>query len=227
MEVKKCASCGANLEFIRTRNLWVCPFCNSQYEEEAAAEEEKKEENKLGLSEALFSIEKDIESLMEEKRVAENIKELAFCLKNFGTAKEIEDYITRKCHIKDDCAAKGVNEDKFSLIMPRIQSEMEPGESVLLYVNKGIFSQGKEFYAITDKRCIFADKKKCKSVLHTNIGSFKFDESFDTCTWYVNKDYDMQIQTPGSSYKELGAVIALITMLSFEQDKNRETISIV
>ena len=53
------------------------------------------------------------------------------------------------------------------------------------------------------------------------------DNSFSTCVWYVNKDYDMQIQTPGDSYKELGAVVALITLLSFEQDPNRELLRIV
>ncbi len=225
MEVKKCGGCGANLEFIRTRNLWVCPFCNSQYD--ASPEESEAEvKERCGLSTALFSIEKDLESLMEKKRVAECINSLSFCLKNFGSAAEVEAYISKKCSIKDDCAAKGVNEDKFKLIMPRIQSELEPGESLLLYVNKGIFSQGKEFYAITDKRSFFADKKRCKSVLHTDIGSLRLDDSFDTCVWYVNGDVDMQMQTPGSTYKELGAAVALITYLSFEQARDRETISI-
>ncbi len=225
MESKKCASCGANLEFIRTRNMWVCPFCNSQYEG-AAEEGEEKAKDVCGLSTALYRIEKDLESKMDEKRVSECINTLAFCLKNFGNSGEVSDYISKKCSIKDECAAKGVNEDKFKLIMPRIQSEMDPGESLLLYVNKGIFSQGKEFYAITDKRCIFADKKNCKSVLHTDIGSFRLDDSFDTCAFYVNGANGMQMTTPGSTYKELGAAVALITYLSFEQAPDRETISI-
>ena len=226
MEVKKCGSCGANLEFIRTRNMWVCPFCNSQYEDDTA-KEEKKDAGKCGLSAALFNIEKDLESLMEAQQVAECINTLAFCLKNFGTSGEVADYISKKCSIKDDCAAKGVREDKFKLILPRIQSQMEPGEQLLLYCNKGIFSQGKEFYAITDKRSFFADKKNCKSVRHTDIGTLKIEDAFSSCVCYINKDYDMQMQTPGNGYKELGAVIALITLLSFEQDPDREVISIV
>lgn len=226
MEEKKCGSCGANLDFVRTRNLWVCPFCGSQYSNDSKAEG-KEEDDGLGLSNALFMIEKDLNSLMEKKRVAEFVNSLAFCLKNFGTSKEVGDYLSKKCHIKDDCAVTGVNEDKFKLILPRIQAETDPGEKVLVYVNKGIFSQGKEFYAVTEKRILFADKKSCKSINHTDIGSFKLDDSIDTVAIYVNNSSSAQLVSPGNSFKELGAVIALITLLSFEQDADREPISIV
>ena len=230
MEGKTCENCGGGLEFVRTKDLWVCPFCGSQYEDKDKNNEQKaepEEKGKFGLSASLFAIENDLDKMMEDQRTAECVNAIAFCLKNFGTGKELAEYISKKCTLKDDCAAKGVHEEKFNLILPKIQSQMEAGEELLLYCNKGILSQGKDFYAITNKRCFFVDKKHFRGILHSDIGMLHVDNSFSTCVWYVNKDYDMQIQTPGDSYKELGAVVALITLLSFEQDPNREQLRIV
>ena len=228
MEGKTCGNCGGGLEFVRTKDLWVCPFCGSQYEDKEEGKKAKTEEKgKFGLSASLFVIENDLENMMGDPNVAECVNAIAFCLKNFGTGKEVAEYISRKCTLKDDCAAKGIREEKFTLILPKIQSQMEAGEELLLYCNKGILSQGKDFYAVTNKRCFFVDKKHFRGIPHSDIGMLKPDGSFGTCVWYVNKDYDMQIQTPGQGYKELGAVIALITLLSFEQDPNREPIRIV
>ena len=68
MEEKKCGSCGANLDFVRTRNLWVCPFCGSQYSNDSKAED-KEEDDGLGLSSALFMIEKDLKTGFMDPRL--------------------------------------------------------------------------------------------------------------------------------------------------------------
>ncbi len=226
LEGRKCENCGGGLEYVRTRNLWVCPYCDSQFEvkDETTAPAET---GKPGFSSSMFSIEVDLDRMMEASHFAECMNAIDFCLKNFGTAGEISEYISKKCTLKDDCAAKGVREEKFQLFLPKIKKEMDPGEEILLYCNKGIFSQGKDFYVVTNKRCFFVDKKHFKAVLHSDIGMLKPDASLGTVVWYVNRDYDMQIQTPGSSYKELGILIALIALLSFEQDPNREPLAII
>ena len=42
-------------------------------------------------------------------------------------------------------------------------------ERIILYKDMGIFSKGKEFTVVTDKRCMFFTKKKCTSAYHNDI----------------------------------------------------------
>ncbi|MCR5250734.1 MAG: transposase [Lachnospiraceae bacterium] len=247
MQQKTCPGCGANLEYNRVRNLWTCGFCGQSYEgdipapaqEESAAKPKSKVDffkNGVGktpvgtssegslLNPQIFRVELDLDESLEMKRTGSCIRSIAEIIKNYTTSEEIENYICRKLSIPDDIAVKGTHEDAIQNIMPQISSILDPGERVILYENKGIFSKGKEFTAITDKRSIFVDKKKVKQVMHADIDALKISNTSDCPNCYVNGGFEQGIVALDTECRVQAAVICLLCVLSFEADPKREPI---
>ena len=223
MEVKKCEQCGGTLKRLRVQKVWVCPFCDARYEgalEETA--ESHKDDNEL--NEEVFLIEADLSKIMKKENGKGCIKMIIHCMNTFETAKEVEEYMLKKLPYSDDIAVKNDREELIQNAMPMIQKVMEPGERVIVYGNTGIFSKGKEYFVITDKRCIFVSKKKIKSVLHTDIDSLKIA---DCANGTINGDYDKIIINLDANGRFQGALLAMICMLSFEEDCDRDRIRIV
>ena len=223
MEAKKCTNCGATLK--RLSKGWVCPFCDVRYEEETAPVKKKK--RKYGLSEDYFEVEANLKESLKKKRVAGCIRSIAYCLDNYDTADDIEDYILKKMTAPDDVFIKGTDDDKIEAVMPVIESVTDPGERVIFCVNTGILSRDRDYYVITDKRSIFVDNKNIRSVCHADIGSLKLGDTFGAVNWYINGDYDKCLMSLDSDGVFHGALIALICMLSFEQDPKSDKIRII
>lgn len=59
----------------------------------------------------------------------------------------------------EDVASEGINQKRIDKIMPKITELIEPGEHIIVYGDDGVFSRGKEFFVITDKRIIFVNEK--------------------------------------------------------------------
>ncbi|MBE5872451.1 MAG: hypothetical protein E7294_14570 [Lachnospiraceae bacterium] len=225
MEVKKCDNCGANLEFVRQKNYWICPYCDTKYAFDADNRTQHPEEC-CGLNSGLFEFEKDLVKATGKRHTKDCINTMAYCMRSFDTGKEVEEYIYQKLTFPDDISAKGIREERIDKVRSLFEREMDPDEHVIVYGNKGLFSQGKEFYVVTDKRCIFVNRKKCQSVLHKNIASLKLQEDANYSNWYVNDDYEKGIISVGNPEYQ-GALIAMICLLSYEQDPDREKIRIV
>lgn len=223
MELRKCTQCGGDLKRIRTRREWLCPFCNARYTDEPA-EIAKPRGKYHGLNEEVFLLEGDLSKIIKKEDVKGCINNIVHCMDTYETAAEVEEYIMRKCEIPDDISIKGVREEQITNAMPRISEVMEQGERVIVYGNKGILSKGKEYYVVTDKRCIFVDKKKVKQVLHTDIDTISLTEY---ANFIINGDYDKAFYNVSTKGILQGALIALIVMLSFEADNDREKIRIV
>ena len=90
-------------------------------------------------------------------------------------------------------------------------------------VRDWILSKGKEYFAVTDRRTIFVKKKNIKSVLHADIASLQLQ---DCGNCYVNGDYEKGFINLDARGTFQGALIALISMLAFEADPDRDRIRI-
>ena len=123
----------------------------------------------------------------------------------------------------DDISVKGVREDQIVKAMPLLETVMDPDERVIVYGNKGIFSKGKEYFVVTDRRSIFVKKKEVKAVLHTDIDSLKIEDC-GNCS--INDDYGKSFINLDAKGTFQGALLALICMLSFEADPDRDRIGI-
>ena len=223
MEILKCEQCGGELKHIRTRHEWFCSFCDSRYSDEQS-ETPKPRAKYYGLNEEVFSVECDLSKVMKTENGSGCIKTLVHCMDTCESSSEIEKYLSAKCSIPDDISMKGVREDQIDKALPVISKVMYPGERVIVYGNKGIFSKGKEYFVVTDKRCIFVEKKNVFHVLHTDIDSVKMADS-GRCN--INSDYNKTIYNLGGTGIFHGALLALIFVLSFEADMERDKIRIV
>ncbi len=85
---------------------------------------------------------------------------MRYCLNSLKTAERVSQYIRTALLTDEDVASEGINQNRIDKIMPKIAGLIEPGERIIVYGDNGIFSKGKEFFVITDKRSIFVNGKK-------------------------------------------------------------------
>jgi len=220
MELRKCTQCGGNLNRLHTRRIWVCPFCGAKYEDEVKEDLS----GYCGLNSEVFKVETDLSKVMAKNGGSGCIRTIAHCMDTCETAAQVEEYMRRKLPFSDDISLPGVREDQIEKAMPAILPLMEPGERVIVYGNKGILSKGKEYFVITDKRVLFADRNKVKFVLHTDLDMLKIEDC-GNCT--VNGDYGKCIVDLDGKGLFQGALIALMCLLSFEAMPDRGRIRIV
>ena len=223
MEILKCEQCGGELKRIRTRHEWFCSYCNSRYSDEQS-ETSKPRAEYYGLNEEVFEVEADLSKVMKKENGAGCIKSLVHCMDTCESSAEIEAYLYGKCRIPGEISIKGLREDQITNALPAISGVMDSDERVIAYGNKGIFSKGKEYFVITNKRSIFVEKKKISNVLHTDVDSMIIADC-GNCT--LNGDYSKGIINLDHTGAFQGALLALICVLSFEADPERSKIRIV
>ena len=223
MEIKKCVQCGGDLKRLRAQKLWLCPYCGAKYEDETKEQTEAPADY-FGLNEEVFSLETDLGKTMKNQGGAGCIRSIVHCMNTFESAAQIEEYMLRKLPFSDDISVKGVREDQIRNAMPVLKTVMDADERVIVYGNKGIFSKGKEYFAITDRRSIFVKKKNVKTVLHADIDSLKIE---DCANCYLNGDYDQGIVSLDGNGKFQGALLSLICMSSLEADPDRDRIRLI
>ena len=226
MESRKCPNCGGGLELTRSKNMLECPFCGSRFEADAELREKiAKERNNL--DENIFRIERDFTDARRKKQVGRCIETLIYCMNELETPEKIEDHIRKSLITTDDLAAEGSNEKLINAVRGRINSELIADERIIIYKDLGIFSKGKEFTVLTDKRFLFFKKKDCVTSYHTDIGSLKLADSSDLAAWYINGDYNKQIPSMEPSGQLTGAAIALACLFSFQQKPDRDRIRLI
>ena len=223
MEIKKCIQCGGNLERQPIKKVWRCPYCGTEYEDEDREKTIAPKEY-WGLNEEVFLVEKDLSKVMKEQSGAGVIQSIVHCMRAFEKASQVEDYMLKKLTFSEDISAKGVREDQIEKAMPLLEKVLESDERVIVYGNKGILSRGKEYFIVTDRRSVFVEKKRIKMVLHSDIDSLMI-EGCGNC--YLNGDYEKGFVNFDAKGTFQGAVIALICMLSFEAQPDRDRIRIL
>ena len=109
----------------------------------------------------------------------------------------------------------------------RIRSELTPDERIIVYSDQGIFSKGKEFTVMTNRRFLFFTKKKCSHVFFEDISTLRLTDSSDLAAWYINGDLDCRIPSMEVSGQLTGAVIAFACLTAFERDPGRDRIRLI
>ncbi len=223
MEIKKCIQCGGNLERQPLKKVWLCPFCGVRYEDEEQ-ENTTAPEDCYGLNEEVFAVERDLSKIMKERNGAGVIHSIVHCMRTFEEACQVEEYMLGKLTFSDDISAKGVREDQIEKAMPLLEKILESDERVIVYGNKGILTRGKEYFIVTDRQSIFVKKKNVKTVLHTDLDSLMI-EGCGNC--YLNGDYEKGFINFDAKGTFQGALIAMICMLSFEAQPDRDRIRVI
>lgn len=226
MESRKCPNCGGGLELTRSKNMLECPFCGSKFEADAELKEKITKELK-NFDENIFRIERDFTEARQKKQVGKCIETLIYCMNELETPEKIENHIRKSLMTSDDIAAEGINESLINAVRGRINSELIADERIILYKDLGIFSKGKEFTVLTNKRFLFFKKKDCVTSYHTDIGTLRLADSSDFAAWYINGDYNKQIPSMEPSGQLTGAAIALACLFSFDQQPDRDRIRLI
>ncbi|MBR5090480.1 MAG: hypothetical protein IK093_13710 [Ruminiclostridium sp.] len=226
METRKCPNCGGGLELSRSKTMLECPFCGSKFEVEAETRE-KIAQKSNSFDEEIFRIERDFTGSRQKKQTGRCIETIIYCMNELRTPEKIEDFIRKSLVNGSDIAAEGLNESLINAVRGRINGELEAGERIIVYSDQGIFSKGKEFTVLTNKRLLFFTKKKCTPVNHADIGTLRLEDSSDCPAWYINGDLDKRIPSMEPSGQLTGAVVALACVLSFELAPGRDRIRLI
>ena len=226
METKKCLNCGAVLELSKYKTSLECPYCGSKYDIETDVRE-KIEQKANDFNEDIFRVERDFTEDRSKKQTGRCIDTLFYCMNELGTPEKIENHIRKSLLNNGDIAAEGINDSLINNVKGRIDSETEPGEHIIVYKDLGIFSKGKEFVVVTEKRLLFFTKKKCKSILYKDIDTLRLNDSGDYSAWYINGDIDKRIPSMDPSGQLTGAVVAISCLKAFEQDPGHERIRLI
>ena len=226
MENRKCPNCNAQLELSKSKTTYECPYCGSKFDIEAEAKERfLKKSNDF--DENIFIIERDFSTSRQKKQTGRCIDTIIYCINELGTSEKVENYMRKGLISGSDTAAEGINDSLIDNVKTRINNELEVGERIILYKDMGIFSKGKEFTVVTDKRCMFFTKKKCTSAYHKDITTLRLSDSGDCPAWYINADLDKRIPAMEPSGQLTGATVALACLIGFEQQPERERIRLI
>ncbi|MBQ8086307.1 MAG: hypothetical protein IJ232_09410 [Lachnospiraceae bacterium] len=227
MSEKKCPSCSGVMELSKSGRKWICPYCN---EEIANDIKESEIELKDGLPLNIFYLEKDMAEDNFKKDTKELLKSLKYCLNELKTLERIETYMKKLMADTDSYGSddmEGVHKELANVARERLGDELKQDERIILYTENGMFARRKEFNVITDKRCFFVNKKDYIQIKHTDIVDIKVDTTFGMPSWYLNGDYKKSITSNCTDNRMLGAIIAIVCLLSFKNDTERERIRLV
>ena len=215
------------MELSKSGRKWVCPYCNSEMDNDNIKEEV---ELRDGLPLNIFYPEKDMAEENFKKDTRELLKSLKYSLNELKTPERIEAYMRKSMMNTDSMGAdgmEGVNKELADVARARLANELKPGERIIVYTENGLFARRKEFNVITNERCFFVNKKNYIQIRHVDIMEIKVDTTLGMPSWSLNSDYKKTITSNCTDYRMLGAMIALICLLSFEQDPERERIRLV
>lgn len=152
---------------------------------------------------------------------------MRYCLNSLKTAESVSEFIRTALLTDEDVASEGINQNRIDKIMPKIAGLIEPGEHIIVYGDDGIFSRGKEFFVITDKRSIFVNGKKTGSILHREISAVRLDPNGGYPRWKLNNQDSFAVTAIGNKYRLQGAIAALICIFAAEQQGGREKIKLL
>lgn len=226
MENRKCPNCGGGLELSRSKNMLECPFCGSKFEVEAE-EKEKIAKERNSLNEEIFCIERDFSDVMQKKQTGKCINTITYCMNELGSSEKTEEYILKSLINSDSIASEEKNTNLINAVRDRIKAELTADERIIVYSDQGIFSKGKEFTVMTNKRFLFFTKKKCTVVSFEDISTLRLTDGGDLAAWYINGDLDKRIPSMEASGQLTGAVIAFACLSAFEQDRGRDRIRLI
>ena len=222
MNTRKCPSCGGEMNLSISNKCLICPFCDTHIDVEI-----QDDGNTGMLDERMFDFLWNLDSLKQYDNVIAVLDSMRYCLNSLKTAESVSDFIRTALLTDEDVASEGINQKRIDRIMPKITELIEPGERIIVYGDDGIFSRGKEFFVITDKRSIFVNGKKTGSILHREISAVRLDPNGGYPRWKLNNQDSFAVTGIGNKYRLQGAIAALICMFAVEQNGGREKIKLL
>ena len=218
----KCPSCGGEMELSLSNKRMVCPFCDSHIDVDIQGDDSTEM-----LSETMFDFLWDLDSLKQYENVVTVLDSMRYCLNTLKTAEEVTEFIRTALLSDEDVASEGINQKRIDKIMPKIAELLEPGERIIVYGDDGIFSRGKDFFVITDKRSIFVKGKKSGAILHSEIGAMRLAPNEGYPRWKLNNQDRFTISGIGVKYRLEGAIAALICLFAAEQRDKKTKIKLL
>ena len=212
----KCPSCGGEMELSVPQKCLVCPFCDTHIDVEI-----EDGGNGVLIDSKMFDILWNIESLKQYENVVVCLDSFRYCLNSLKTVDNVIKYIRTALITAEDVASEGINTDRIDKVMPKIAEFMDIGEHIIVYGDDGIFSRGKCFFVVTDKRSIFVDGKNTSSVLHSDVAALRLDPNGGYPRWKVNNQDAQYIPGVGTKYRLQGAVAALISLYASAHNSDK------
>jgi hypothetical protein len=222
MNTRKCPSCGGEMNLSISNKCLICPFCDTHIDVEI-----QDDGNTGMLDENMFDFLWYLDDLKQYENVIAVLDSMRYCLNSLKTAESVSKYIRTALLTDEDVASEGINQNRIDKIMPKITELIEPGERIIVYGDDGIFSRGKEFFVITDKRSIFVNGKKTGSILHREISAVRLDPNGGYPRWKLNNQDSFAVTAIGNKYRLQGAIAALICIFASEQQGGREKIKLL
>lgn len=225
----RCPNCGGKMDLSRNKRSMICPYCDSEFllNQPAVAPQAEAAQGAAILDDNLYDVRWDYDYLSHyNKDVSESLNSLIYCANELVTSGEILNYMRRNLLNDSELAGEGVNEGLLSELKVRFSGIFLPDEKIVAYGNTGVFSNGKEGMVITNKRTIFAGKKKHKELMHKDIHSVRMEIGMKLPSYYLNGSLDYYLMSMGSHFKLQGAMMALVLAYAWEQDPKRERIEI-
>ena len=216
MENRKCPSCGGEMELSVPQKCLVCPFCDTHIDVEI-----EDDGNGALMETNMFEFLWNIDSLKQFENVVTSLDSFRYCLNSLKTVDSVTKYIRTTLINDEDVASEGINQNRIDKVMPKISGLMDIGEHIIVYGDDGLFSRGKCFYVVTDKRSIFVDGKKTSSVLHNDVAALRLDPNGGYPRWKVNNQNAQYIPGVGTKYRLQGAVAALICLYASEHNSEK------
>ena len=222
MNTRKCPSCGGEMNLSISNKCLICPFCDMHIDVEI-----QDDGNTGMLDERMFDFLWNLDDLKQYENVIAVLDSMRYCLNSLKTAESVSEFIRTALLTDEDVASEGINQNRIDKIMPKITELIEPGERIIVYGDDGIFSRGKEFFVITDKRSIFVNGKKTGSILHREISAVRLDPNGGYPRWKLNNQDSFAVTAIGNKYRLQGAIAALICIFAAEQQGGREKIKLL
>ncbi len=199
------------MELSLSNKSLICPFCGTHIDADIT------DYGNTGmLDEKMFDFLWQFDNLKKYENVVMSIDSMRYCLYQLKSTDSIEDYIRTALITATDVAALGINQERIDKVMPKIAQLIEPGEHIIIYCDDGIFSRGKEFFVITDKRSIFVKGKKRDAVLHSAVSAIRMNPNGGYPRWLLNNRYEFAITGIANKYRLQGAIAALICLYSLD-----------
>ena len=148
-------------------------------------------------------------------------------MNELGTSEKTEEHILKSLINGDSIASEDKNTGLINAVRGRINAELTADEHIIVYSDQGIFSKGKEFTVITNKRFLFFTKKKCTPASFEDISTLRLTDSSDLAAWYINGDLDKRIPSMEPTGQLTGAAVAFACLSAFEKQPDRDRIRLI
>ena len=234
--MQKCPNCAGVLVLSNDKKKKVCPYCEAEF---YISDKENEIASKIQPKNQISEKERT------EKNPARMFAFRWWNLANIQSKPNCSRCVTALTGIMSECvtstmiysrikpllsgsnfAMKGYNDALLENVGKQYSKLLNAQEELMLYYDTGLLSFGKSGLLITNSRIFLKSTTNTVYLFHKNIVSMVMSTLLDFPTWKINNQSDVIIKIKGASYELVGYIIALICMLSWENNDKDHTITL-